>query len=156
MDEPELTAIEQAMVRIRRGQTRRTLARVTVQEHGAEAVNAALFGVVDAVEEGPDGEVSVGLVAQRLGIDPSRASRLVARAVGAGYVRRAATQHDGRVSPLALTPAGKRYAEAVHRSRREHFDAAMRGWTAAERSEFARLLSRFVAGLPGADPRPIR
>ncbi len=151
MTDPELAAIEQAMVRIRRGQTRRRLAEVSAREHGREAGNVALFGVVDAIEEGPAGRVSVGTVAHRLGIDPSRASRLVARAVEAGYVRRTGAQHDGRISALALTPAGQRYAEAVHRARQQHFDAAMAGWTATERREFAHLLSRFVAALPDTD-----
>jgi DNA-binding MarR family transcriptional regulator len=152
----ELREIERAMVRIRRGQTRRRLASTSiseagVEEHGPRAADVALFGVVDAVEEGPDGEVSVGQVGYRLGVDPSRASRLVARAVEAGYVRRTGTPSDGRVSALVLTAAGRRYAEEVHRTRRQHFEAAMHGWTPAERREFARLLSRFVAGLPGTD-----
>lgn len=103
------------MVRIRRSMTRRTLARLATRETG-EAIDPGLTDVLDAVAEGPDNqgqagsegsdqsdpEVSVGLVAARLGIDPSRASRQVAAAIKSGYLRRVASQADGRRIHLEL------------------------------------------------------
>src|SRR5690606_40601178 len=41
-------------------------------------------------------ETMVATVAERLGIDPSRASRLVSEMVEAGYARRAVSQADAR------------------------------------------------------------
>lgn len=143
-----LDAIERAMVRIRRSQTRRTLAVLAAGDAGGFVPSSA--SVVDAIEQGPDadgGEVTVGTVAQRLGADPSRASRLVATAVRAGYVARVASQADGRRIRLELTPAGRELAEAGHRFRRSMFERLIRDWPESDREEFARLLTRFVDAL---------
>jgi len=153
-----LTEIERAMVRIRRSQTRRTLARLAGDEDGA-ASDPGLTSVVDAVEEGPersDREVTVGDVAQRLGVDPSRASRLVTRAIESGHVARVASQADGRRVGLELTPAGREHAEAVHRSRQTTFDRLMRYWPARDREDLARLLTRFTDALADDARRPRR
>jgi DNA-binding MarR family transcriptional regulator len=154
MDEASgpLAAIERGMVRLRRAMGRRTLGNLATRRAGA-AVDLANFSVVDAIEEGPpgpDAEVTVGLVAERLGVDPSRASRLVAAAIRAGYVRRVASQADGRRIHLELTASGRRLAESGHRTRRERFDLAMAGWSAADREAFGRLLTRFADGLAAA------
>ncbi len=110
-------------------------------------MDVQVLHVVDVVDEGPDDpgqEMSVGLVAARLGVDASRGSRVVAEAVKSGYVRRVASQADGRRIHLELTDAGRRVVEATRRTRQDHFAKAMSDWTPVERAEFARLLSRFV------------
>ncbi|MGC5014262.1 MarR family winged helix-turn-helix transcriptional regulator [Streptosporangium sp. DT93] len=149
-DQQAVAAVERAMVEIRRSQTRRAVQRLAAgADDGAGAsvpLDPALFGVIDAVEEG-EGDVTVTSVADRLGVDQPRASRLVARAVGAGLVRRVADPADGRRSTLELTALGAGHAERVHRFRREVFGAAMRGWSEHDRREFARLLTAFVAEL---------
>src|SRR5689334_15235996 len=116
MSEPSLEAIERAMLRIRRSVTRRELGRSMA---GALQSNADLsqYFAVDAVDEASEtseNPVTVGTVAERLGVDPSRASRLVAKAVTAGYLRRVASQQDGRQSLLELTDAGRHVLEAMH------------------------------------------
>ncbi|MFC5995290.1 MarR family winged helix-turn-helix transcriptional regulator [Pseudonocardia hispaniensis] len=135
--------IEAAMVAVRRRQTRRTLARE------AGAADDAVQQVLDAIEEAEQDGRNLGVtaLAAALGVDQPRASKLAAGAVEAGLVRREAEQHDGRRSRLELTAAGRERLAAVHRHRRARFAAAMDGWTPAERMEFARLLTRFVAGL---------
>lgn len=141
-----LAGIERAFVRMRRAMTRRNLGARMVRELGS-GVDLSHLGVVDAVEEGPDaagGAVTVGMVGERLGIDPSRASRVVASAIQAGYVERVALQGDGRRVGLVLTDAGRTLAESAHRVRQRTFAEAMEGWTAQERRDFARLLTRFV------------
>ncbi|MFI6512293.1 MarR family winged helix-turn-helix transcriptional regulator [Streptosporangium sp. NPDC050855] len=155
-DEQAVAAVEQAMVEIRRSQTRRALQRLAAATGPGAPVplDPALFGVIDAVEEG-EGAVTVTSVAGRLGVDQPRASRLVARAVEAGLVRRVADPDDGRRSTLELTALGAEHAERVHRFRREVFGAAMRGWPERDRREFARLLTAFVAEL-GARHRGTR
>jgi DNA-binding MarR family transcriptional regulator len=151
-----VAAIERAIVRLRRSQTRRFLGRLAARDAG-ETVDFSLWGVVDAVEEGPDpdGEpVSVGTVAERLGVDPSRASRVVSRAVEAGYVRRVAAQSDARRSGLELTEAGKRLADEAHRFRQAFFGRLMRDWPATDVSEFARLLTRLADAMTAEAKRP--
>ncbi|CND96629.1 transcriptional regulator [Mycobacterium tuberculosis] len=146
MSEEPVDSVERSMVRLRRGMSRQRLGKAAVREHNLP-VDVQVLHVVDVVDEGPDRpgeEMSVGLVATRLGVDASRGSRIVAEAVKSGYVRRVASQEDGRRIHLELTDAGRRVVEATRRTRQEHFAKAMSGWTPAERAEFARLLARFV------------
>ncbi|HYW11989.1 MAG TPA: MarR family transcriptional regulator [Longimicrobium sp.] len=143
-----LAAVERAFVRLRRDMTRRNLGARLVRELGGD-VDLAHLGVVDAVEEGPGasgGAVTVGMVGERLGIDPSRASRVVTSALQAGYVERVASQSDGRRVGLRLTDTGRALAESAHRIRQRAFAETMGGWTDDERRTFARLLTRFVDG----------
>jgi DNA-binding MarR family transcriptional regulator len=149
--DPAVGAIERSMVRLRRGMARHRLGKAAIREHNLP-VDVQVLHVVDVIDEGPDHpgvEMSVGLVAVRLGVDASRGSRIVAEAVKSGYVRRVASQADGRRIHLELTPAGRSVVEATRRTRQEHFAKAMSDWTDAERTEFARLLGRFVDAYDG-------
>jgi DNA-binding MarR family transcriptional regulator len=143
--------IDRAMVRIRRSQSRRALGRRSLAERGM-AFNLGLVQVADAVEEGPsaEGPVTVGLVGERLGLDQSRASRLVAAAVEQGYVRRVASQSDGRRIHLELTAAGQQLVAEVHAFRQAHFARILADWSARDREQLARLLLRFVDALAQA------
>jgi DNA-binding MarR family transcriptional regulator len=141
-----LTRIERAMVRIRRSQTRRTIGRWMERELGTR-FNMAHSFVVDALDEasGDSGnEPSVGMVAEHLGVDPSRASRMVADAVRGGYVRRVASQVDGRRMCLELTGAGRKLLKTTSRFRRHFFSRVMAGWSENDCAEFARLLTKFT------------
>ncbi|MBB5914464.1 DNA-binding MarR family transcriptional regulator [Nocardia transvalensis] len=139
MDDVEL--VERAMVAIRRRQNRRTLAP-------SDEPSGQSFDVLDAVESMADATVSA--VAAALGLDQPRVSRLISAAVDAGLIERVADQHDGRRSRLALTRTGREVVRTAHRRRTEVFAEAMRTWSATERTEFASLLTRFVAKLPGS------
>ncbi|HEY8481546.1 MAG TPA: MarR family transcriptional regulator [Spirillospora sp.] len=144
--DPVIDTVERSMVRLRRGMARQRLGKAAIREHNLP-VSIQVLHVVDVIDEGPDHEgqeMSVGLVAARLGVDASRGSRIVAEAVKAGYVRRVASQEDGRRIHLELTPAGQAVVDATRRTRAEHLAKAMAGWTDDERAEFARLLARFV------------
>ncbi|WP_433013126.1 MarR family winged helix-turn-helix transcriptional regulator [Kribbella sp. CA-294648] len=133
--------VEAAMVVIRRRQTRRILAQAAgVPEDSAQQV-------VDAIEAAGATPISVSGIAEALGVDQPRASKLVAAAVGAGLVRREADQLDGRRINLVLTEAGHERLAAVHRFRRQRFATAMHDWSDADRQAFATLLTRFVKGL---------
>ena len=137
-----LGAVETAMVAIRRSQTRRALAR----SGPTGGVDPAVFDVVDAVE-GLAGEATVMAVAAALDVAQPRASKLVAAAVEAGWLRREADQGDGRRSLLVRTEEGLALSERVHAARRARFAAATGDWSPAELDTFALLLTRFVAGL---------
>ena len=141
MEGKDVQAVEQAMVKIRRRQTRRALAG-QVDTAGFDALD-----VVEAAEQAGE-EATVTTVAAALAVDQPRASKLVARAVEAGLVRREADQADGRRALLVRTEKGREASADAHRTRQARFDAAMAGWSDAERAEFARLLSRFVEALP--------
>lgn len=155
-----LADIDRAMLRIRRSQTRRSQTRLAARTDNPGinsaspgtsgtpcGANPALVSVVDAVDEGPpaaDEQVTVGLVAERLGIDPSRASRLVAASIESGHLVRVASQRDGRRIGLELTDAGREVLHVSQRFRQAMFAKAMQDWTDEERTAFARLLTRFA------------
>jgi DNA-binding MarR family transcriptional regulator len=144
--DPRLAELDRAMLRIRRSQTRRSLNRIAARASECPPDHSAI-AVADAVDEGPPEpgtQVTVGLVAERLGVDPSRASRLVTAAIDAGYVRRVASQRDARRIGLELTDAGRDALDAAQRFRQAMFGRAMHDWTEHERTEFVRLLSRFT------------
>jgi DNA-binding MarR family transcriptional regulator len=149
MSEDAVAAIEQAMVAMRRSWSRRSLQRRaaaagSVGAAGAGAAEAAAFPVLDAIESG--GPLTVNGVADALGVDQPRSSRLVARAVEAGLVRRGADPDDGRRSVLVLTPRGARVLAEGHRARRAAVEAALAGWPDEDRETFARLLRAYVSG----------
>ncbi|WP_328403751.1 MarR family winged helix-turn-helix transcriptional regulator [Nocardia sp. NBC_00403] len=133
-----IAAVEAAMVRIRRRQTRGALAQKS-------PVPVAVFRVLDAVAESES--ATVGTLAPALGVDQPRASRLVAQSVSSGLLERVADQHDGRRGVLRLTPGGASLVAAARDGRRAAMATAMADWTADERTEFARLLGRFVDAL---------
>ncbi len=141
-------AVERAVVRLRRSIGRRALGRALVDELGGD-VDLGVLEVLDAVDEGPeppDDVVSVGLLARRAGLDPSRASRRATAAVAGGWLRRVASQGDARRVGLELTDAGAAVVERVRARRREHLAAAMQDWPDRDREEFARLITRFTGG----------
>ncbi|WP_242908867.1 MarR family winged helix-turn-helix transcriptional regulator [Actinomadura terrae] len=110
---------------------------------------AALTAEADEREQPDDAEdraseVTVGAVAERLEVDPSTASRLVGHAIDAGLVSRRPSPVDARRANLGLTPAGRRVKQVSERFRRAYLDELMTGWSAGERAEFARLLTRFA------------
>jgi DNA-binding MarR family transcriptional regulator len=127
-------------VLLRRAMSRRTLQRHSSRQASVES--GALFTVLDALEES-DG-LGVTQIADALGVDQPRASKLVARAVDEGLVRRAADRADGRRQSLHLTPKGRRIVDSAHRARRHAIARAMATFSDDEAKEFARLLTTFV------------
>lgn len=107
--------------------------------------------VINLVDEA-EGELTVGGVADKLGVDPSVASRMVSDCIKAGYVERRASQADGRRTVLALTRDGVGLRDAFRRQQRLAFEAITSDWPPHERHEFARLLIKYVASTAPTDP----
>ena len=146
-----LLMVDRAMVRIRRSQSRRTIGQLMRQRLGGR-LNLANVSVADALQELAeigDPRPTIGSMAQTLGIDPSRASRMTTAAIRAGLVRRIASQSDGRSSHLKLTSDGSKALELVREFRLKFFAQLMSGWSDWECAEFGRLLIRFTDSLPG-------
>jgi DNA-binding MarR family transcriptional regulator len=127
------------------------------------AVELSRILVAEAVAAGPatpEAEVTIGIVAARLAIDPSTASRLVAEAIRDGYVSRGPSTIDARRSSLHLTAQGAALVEDARRYQRTIFEQITADWSAEEQASFARLLVRFTDGvaarLAAADPPPER
>lgn len=99
-----------------------------------------VLNVIDEIE----GEVSVGGVADALGIDPSVASRMVSDCIAHGYLFRAPSQLDGRKAVLQLTEAGLALRDRFRSQQRQAFEYITRDWAVAERRELARLIIKYA------------
>lgn len=88
-----------------------------------------------------------GDLAVEMSADPSTISRQVALLVRAGLVERRADPQDGRACNLVLTDAGRARRRQVSHDIGDLFDTIIRDWSDGERTEFIRLLSRYVDGL---------
>ncbi|MCZ4119523.1 MarR family winged helix-turn-helix transcriptional regulator [Streptomyces sp. H39-S7] len=111
-----------------------------------------VLALVEDPADVPGQETTVGVVAERLAVDPSVASRMVSDCITSGYLVRAASQRDGRRTILELTPEGIEMLARFRRHQREAFEHITREWSEHERLHFARLLIKYVDAV--ADLRP--
>ncbi|HEY1613292.1 MAG TPA: MarR family winged helix-turn-helix transcriptional regulator [Rhizomicrobium sp.] len=149
-----IRGIERAVVQLARSLGRRHLGRHIERKLG-KIVGLSSLAVVDAVEECAESGTfaTVGLIARRIGVDPSRASRMVTAALRAGYVRRVASQDDGRKSCLMLTAKGSDAATAVRGLRTRFFLARLQVWPDADCQDLCRLLTKLAHDM-GTRKRP--
>ncbi|MCR3752916.1 MarR family protein [Lentzea californiensis] len=99
--------------------------------------------VLNVVDEAV-GEISVGGVAEALGIDPSVASRMAGDCIAHGYLLRVPSQADGRRAVLQLTEAGIALRDRFRSQQRQAFEYITRDWPDAERRELARLIIKYA------------
>jgi DNA-binding MarR family transcriptional regulator len=144
----ELDAILQ---RWRRRAAKRLPERRALGEMGLD-LDIARLDVLTAIlapggefESGDGEEPMVATIASRLGIDPSRASRLVSDLIGSGYARRAASQRDARRTIVELTDAGRGIVTEVRARKVAMLGAFLSEWTEEEIATFIPLLDRFSA-----------
>lgn len=104
------------------------------------AIAAPIYGTDMAEGE----ETMVATVAERLGIDPSRASRLVGEMVAAGYARRAVSQADARRTIVELTEKGLAITDAVRAYRWLMMADYFSSWTEDDIARFVPLLERYT------------
>ncbi|MBX3094594.1 MAG: winged helix-turn-helix transcriptional regulator [Cryobacterium sp.] len=86
-------------------------------------------------------------LAEAIGVDQPRASRLVQDAMDAGLLTRKPDPRDGRRSVVELSAAGRDHLERAVRERRESVESGLAGFSADDTRVFADLLERFVAAL---------
>jgi DNA-binding MarR family transcriptional regulator len=92
-------------------------------------------------------QVTVGLLAEEMDIDPSRASRIASDLIGRGFVRREAAQDDGRKSILVLTDAAWKVLGQVSDQKWSKMGAIFEGWSEDEITTFSRLFLRYIDGI---------
>jgi DNA-binding MarR family transcriptional regulator len=122
---------------------------------GIDLDPAAFHGLTAIIRIGhgvgrPATGATIGLVAEDLSVDPSRASRIVADLVGRGLVRRAAVQADGRKSVLTVTAAGRRVLDAVRREKWQVMAQVFRDWDPATIAHFAHGIRTYTEGVQRA------
>lgn len=106
-------------------------------------VLVAIEAPVDEFGEMAGGETMIASVAERLAIDPSRASRVVSEMVEMGYARRAVSQADARRTIIELTDAGRTIVEAVRAYKLLIMGDFFGSWAEDELATFLPLLRKF-------------
>jgi DNA-binding MarR family transcriptional regulator len=96
--------------------------------------------------------LSVSAIADAIGVDQPRASRLVQQAVESGNARRDDDPEDARRTLIALTEAGRALVRGIRDERRSAVETALEGFDAAEREQLAALLTRLAAAWPRPAP----
>lgn len=92
--------------------------------------------------------LSVSELADRIGVDQPRASRLVQQAVDREFAAREADPEDARRTRVRLTPAGERAVHGFRGQQRADASAALAALDTAERAELARLLTKLADAWP--------
>ncbi|WP_322418028.1 MarR family winged helix-turn-helix transcriptional regulator [Mesorhizobium huakuii] len=144
-----VAAIDAVLNKVRRSIQRREFGRLILARIDPSLEVSHLDVIIaiahnPAVGDAPQDEVTVGNIAERLGIDPSRASRISADIVDRGYALRVASQLDARRICLRLTAKGERLMTAVRQTKWRIFAESLAQWDEQELVTFARLLERFA------------
>ena len=100
-----------------------------------------------------DAPLSVSDIAERIGVDQPRASRLVAQAVEFGFVRREADPEDARRIRIVPTGEGAEMAERLRGQRGDAVREALAGFSEADRAQLAELLGRLADAWPNENVR---
>jgi DNA-binding MarR family transcriptional regulator len=144
-------ALDAILQRWRRRASKRLPERLALDAMGVD-LDIARLDVLTAIlapggefEREGDEEPMVATVASRLGIDPSRASRLVSDLIASGHARRAVSQRDARRTIVELTDAGREVVTEVRARKIAMLGAFLSDWTEREIATFVPLLDRFSA-----------
>jgi DNA-binding MarR family transcriptional regulator len=141
-----VSSIGQSMTRMKLMTGRRLIGRLAIQSV-APGLELSHLDVLDAVRRAqPEGEVTVGTVADMLRIDPSRASRVVAEMVSRNILRRKASQADARRIVVVMTPLGQRLLSEIRAQKLSLVAEILGGWAEADVDAFAALFERFIEG----------
>lgn len=93
------------------------------------------------------GPVRLSKLADWQRVDRSTMTTQVRRLEDLGYVVRSPDPADGRASLVRLSESGQAQHEKLLARAGEVFNGLVAAWSASERRQFARLLTKFAAGL---------
>lgn len=141
----ELDAILQAW---RRRVQKRELGQMALHELGVPIdlpkldVMIAIWAPSNEFSGDREGETMVATIAARLGIDPSRASRLVTELITEGYAERAVSQQDARRTIVTLSEKGSAVVNAVRTIKFLILGSFLTDWSKEELATLTPLLHR--------------
>lgn len=114
---------------------------------GMRAQGLARFRLLEVLG-GTREALSVSQLAERIGVDQPRASRLVQQGVDHGLLVREADPADARRTLIALTDAGRALVDRFRGHRRDQVSRALAVLTPEEQQQLAALLTRVADAWP--------
>ncbi|MGZ2421741.1 MarR family winged helix-turn-helix transcriptional regulator [Rhizobium laguerreae] len=145
-DRENVPRIGRSMARMRLMTGRRLIGRLAIQS-AAPGLELSHLDVLDAVRRAqPAGEVTVGMIAEMLRIDPSRASRVLADMVGRNVLRREASQADARRIVVVMTEVGQDLLAEIVAQKLAIISEIVSDWPQEDVERFAVLFERFIGG----------
>ena len=94
-----------------------------------------------------EGPLAMNDLARSLGVDQSTLSRQVRPLEDEGLVDRSVDEQDKRVAVVAVSAAGRKVLDRIHRLRRRDLEVVLDGWDEHDRAELARLLDQFRSSM---------
>jgi len=141
-----LPRIGHSMTRMRLMTGRRLIGRLAIQS-AAPGLELSHLDVLEAVRRAQSsGEVTVGMIAEMLRIDPSRASRVVADMVSRNVLRREASQTDARRIVVVMTPVGQNLMAEIVAQKLAFISEVVGDWPQKDVEAFAELFEKFIDG----------
>ena len=116
-------------------------------------ISAAGLALLRRIQE--EGPLSLGELARRTEMDPAATGRQIRQLEDEGFVRRVASPEDGRVTVVRVTPAGRQARRRIGEVIGSHMEGVLATWSAGDRAELARLLTRLVDDLRSAHYRAL-
>lgn len=117
------------------------------RDHGPLGRFAARLRLLEALAAAST-PMSVSEVAEHIGVDQPRASRLVQAAVEASHVRREADESDARRTRIMLTDEGRAVISQARGARVNAVEQALADFTDADQAQLAALLTRLADAWP--------
>jgi DNA-binding MarR family transcriptional regulator len=112
------------------------------QFHALTAINRIQCGVGRAQAA----EVTVGLLAEEMSLDPSRASRIASALIAGGWLKRAVAQDDARKTVLVLTDKARKVFARFRDLKWQKLLEVFSDWSEADIEAFSRLFTRYSEG----------
>ena len=144
-----LMALDSALFFWHRFAAKGEMARLLLTELGL-ALDLSQFHALTAISRIQQGvgrsgseQATVGLVAEEMAIDPSRASRITSGLIEAGYLRREAAQDDGRKAVLVFTDKTHETFRRLRALKWQKILRVFEGWSEDDIQCFARLFGRY-------------
>ncbi len=143
-DDPVLIKVDEALLTLGRPSHLRRIGE-RVRAGAGLPLDRAAYPVLRGIAE--CGPVRLSDLASRLGVEISTASRQVKELEQAGLVERTGDPKDGRVTMLALAPAGREALRKLRESWRRTLVEILDSWPENEREALADLLARLAADM---------
>lgn len=143
-DDPVLIKVDEALLTLGRPSHLRRIGE-RVRAGAGLPLDRAAYPVLRGIAE--CGPVRLSDLAARLGVQISTASRQVKELEQAGLVERTGDPKDGRVTMLALAPAGREALKKLRESWRRTLVEILDAWPEEDREALATLLGRLAADM---------